>query len=62
MKNCTIENMYLKLCNEFRTVIRFMTAAIYRRDYQKLFMCPFIKRLGRAFKTLGQAFEDLRES
>ena len=47
MENFTLESRYLKLCNEFRAFIRFMNAAIYRPDYQKLLMCPLIKRLGR---------------
>ena len=33
MENFTIESRYLKLCNEFRTVIRVMKAAFYRPDY-----------------------------
>ena len=33
MEIFTIESRYLKLCNEFRTVIRFMKAAIYKPDY-----------------------------
>ena len=47
MENFTLESRYLKLCNEFRAFIRFMNAAIYRPVYQKLLMCPLIKRLGR---------------
>ena len=49
MESFTIESRYLKLCNEFRAVIRCMKAAFCRPDYQKLLMCPLIKRLGRAF-------------
>ena len=49
MENFTIESRYLKLCNKFRAVIRCMKAAFYRSDYQKLLMCPLIKRLDRAF-------------
>ena len=49
MENFTIESRYLKLCNEFRAVIRYIKAAFYRPDYQKLLMCLLIKRLGRAF-------------
>ena len=49
MENFTIESRYLKLCNEFKTVIRFMKTVFYRPDYEKLLMCPLIKRLGRAF-------------
>ena len=48
MENFKIESRYLKLCNEFRVVTRRMKAAFYRPDYQKLSMCPLIKRLGRA--------------
>ena len=73
MENFTTESRYLKFCNEFRTVIRCMNDAFYRPDYQKLLMCPLIERfcqefvskhetLGRAFKTLGRAVEDLREN
>ena len=47
IENFTIESRYLKLCNEFRTFIRFMKATIYRPDYQKLLMCPLIKRPGQ---------------
>ena len=49
MENFTTESRYLKLCNNFRAVIRCMKAAYYRPDYQKLLMCSLIKRLGRAF-------------
>ena len=49
MENFKIESRYLKLCNELRAVIRSMKAAFYRPDYQKLLMCPLIKRLGWAF-------------
>ena len=49
MENFKILNRYLKLCNKFRAVIRCMKAAFYRSDYQKLLMCPLIKRPGRAF-------------
>ena len=38
-----------KYLNEFRAVTRCMRAAFYWVDYQKLLMCPLIKRLGRAF-------------
>ena len=72
MENFTIENRYLKLCNEFKTVIRFMKTVFYRPDYEKLLMCPLIKRLGRpsicfetcgrAFETLGRAFETLGQA
>ena len=34
MENFKIENGYLKLCNEFRAIIRYMKAAFYRPDYQ----------------------------
>ena len=49
MENFTIESRYLKFCNEFRTVIRCMNDAFYRPDYQKLLMCPLIKRFGQEF-------------
>ena len=49
MENFKIESRYLKLCNEFRAVIRCLKVAFYRPDYQKLLMCPLIKRLGLAF-------------
>ena len=39
----------MKLCNEFRAVIKCMKPAFYKPDYQKLLMCPLIKRLNRAF-------------
>ena len=59
MENFTIESGYLKLCNKFRTVIRFMKAAFYRPDYQKLLICPLLKHAAR---TLDRAFEELREN
>ena len=37
------------LCIEFRAINRCMKAAFYRPDYQKLIMCPFIKRLSQVF-------------
>ena len=49
MENFKIESRYLKLCNEFRAVIRCMKAAFYRSDYQKLLICPLIKRLDQTF-------------
>ena len=49
MENSTIESRYLILGNEFRAVIRCMKVAFYRPDYQKLLMCPLIKRFGRVF-------------
>ena len=61
MENFTIESRYLKLCNQFRTVIRFMKAAFYRPDYDKLLMCPLIKRLDRAFVS-KYAAEPLQHS
>ena len=51
MENFKIESRYLKLCNEFRVVIRRMKAAFYRPDYQTFLMCPLIKKLGRAFAS-----------
>ena len=60
MENFTFESRYLKLYNEFRTIIRFMKVVFYRPDYQKLLIYPLIKRFGRAFETLGRGFKDLR--
>ena len=51
MENFKIESRYLKLCSEFRAVIRRMKAAFNRPDYQKLLICPLIERLDRAFKA-----------
>ena len=39
----------LKLCINFRAVIRCMRAAFYKPDYQKLLICPLIKRIGQSF-------------
>ena len=61
MENFKIESRYLKLCNEFRAVIRCIKPAFYRPDYQKLLMCPLIKRLGRAFVS-KHAAEPLKGS
>ena len=61
MENFKIESKYLKLCNEFRAVIRCMKTAFYRPDYQKLLMCPSIKRFGRAIVT-KHAVEPLKGS
>ena len=61
MENCKIESRYLKFCYEFRTIIRCMKTAIYRPDYQKLLMCPLIKRLDRAF-VLKHVAEPLKRS
>ena len=61
MENLTNESMYLKLCNEFRAVIRGTKAAFYRSDYQKLLRCSLIKRLGRAFVS-KHAAEPLKRS
>ena len=57
MENFTIESRYLKLCNEFRTIVRFMKTAFYRPDYH----CPLIKRLGRTFAS-KHAAESLNDS
>ena len=51
MGNFKVESRYRKLCNEFRAIIRHMKTAFYRPDYQKLLMCPSIKRLGRVFAS-----------
>ena len=61
MENFEIESRYLMLCNGFRTVIRCMKAAFYRRGYQKLLMCPLTKRLDRAFVS-KHAAEPLKGS
>ena len=57
----TSESRYLKLFNEFRAVVRCMKAAFYRPNYQKLLMCPLIKRLGQVF-VLKYAVEPLKRS
>ena len=49
MENSKIESRYLMLCIDFRAINRCMKAAFYRPDYQKLIMCPFIKRLSQVF-------------
>ena len=66
MENFTIKSMYLKLCNEFRAVVRCTNAAFYKPDYEKLWAFETLNRafqtLGRAFKTIGRASEYLREN
>ena len=78
MKDCKIEDRYLKFCYEFRAVIRCMRPAFYRRDYQKTLIVSFDQKtrasicfktcsrafetLSRAFEALGQAVEGLREN
>ena len=49
MENLAIESRYLKLCNEFRAVIRCMKTAFHRSAYKELLMCSLFKRLDRAF-------------
>ena len=61
MENFKIESRYLKLCNEFRAVIRRVKAAFYRPDYPKLLMSPLIKRLGGRFFS-KHAAEPLKSS
>ena len=61
MENFKIESRDLKICNEFRAVIRCMMAAFYRPDYQKLLICPLIKRLDLAFVS-KHAAEPLKGS
>ena len=61
MENFQVKSRYLKLCNEFRAVIRRMKAVFYRPDYRKLLMCPLIKDLGRAFVS-KHAAEPLKGS
>ena len=55
MENFKIESRYLKLCYEFRAVIRCRKAAFYRPHYQKFVMYPLIKRFGRAFVSQNTA-------
>ena len=55
MENFRIESKYLKLCNEFRDVIKCMTAVFYKPDYQKLLTCPLNKRLSQAFVSKHEA-------
>ena len=68
MENLKIEGRYLKLCYEFRAVIRFMKVAFYRPDYQKLFNVSVDQKTrssicfstcGRVFKTLSRVFGTL---
>ena len=61
MENFKIESRYLRLCYEFRAVIKCMKAAFYRPDYQKFLMCSLIKRLGRVFAS-KHAAEPLKHS
>ena len=61
MRDCKIEDRYLKFSYQFRDVIRCMKPAFYRRDYQKLLLCPLIKRLERAFVSKHVA-EPLKRS
>ena len=61
MKNFTIGNRYVKLCNEIWAVIRCMKAAFYRPDYQKLLMCLLIKKPGYGFVS-KHALKGLKES
>ena len=61
MENCKIKGRYLKFCCGFRAVIRYIKAAFYRADYQKLLICPLVKRLGQAFVSKPVA-EPLKHS
>ena len=63
MENFTTESRYLKLCNEFKTVIRFMKTVFHRPDYEELLMCPLIKRLSQAFvsKHVGEPLKHSTE-
>ena len=56
-----MERRYLRLCNKFRAVIRYMKAAFYRPDYQKLLICLLIKRLDLVFVS-KHAAEPLKRS
>ena len=68
MEDFKIESKYLTLCYEFRAFNKCMKAALYRPDFQKLLMCPLIKRLGRVFvskhavKPLKHAAKHLKHS
>ena len=55
MENFKIESRYLKLCYEFWAFIRCMKVAFYRQYYQKLLMCPLIKRIGQTFVSKNAA-------
>ena len=59
MENFKIESRYLKLCYEVRAFIRCMKAAFWRPYYQKILMCPLIKRLCQAIvsKKCGRALK-----
>ena len=61
MENVSIESIYLKLCNKFRAVIRCIKVAFYRPYYQKLLICPLIKRFDRGFVP-KHAAESLKRS
>ena len=78
MEDFETETRYLKLCYVFRAFIRYMKAAFYRPDYEKILnesvdqktrpsICfktwgQVFETLSRAFETLDQAFEGLREN
>ena len=55
MENFKNETRYLKPCCEFRVFIRCMKDAFCRPYYQKLLMCPLIKRGDRAFVSQNAA-------
>ena len=61
MESFKTESRYLKLCYKSRAFIRCVKAGFYRPDYQKLLMCPLIKRLSRAFVSKNVA-EPLKSS
>ena len=77
MEDFKVESRYMKLCYKLTSFIRWMEAAFYRQDFQKLLMCvnpktwpsfPFKTcsqasgTLSWAFQTLSQDFESLREN
>ena len=49
MEDLKIKSKYLKLCYQFRAFIRYMKAAFYRPDFQKLLISPLIKLIDQAF-------------
>ena len=67
MENFTIESRYLKLCNEFRAVIRYegcflqtkLSKALNVSVDQKTRPSICSKICGGAFETLSRAFETL---
>ena len=56
-----VESIYLKLFYKLRGFIRCIKTAFYRPNYPKFLMCPFIKRLDRAFVSKTEV-EPLKRS